>query len=43
MGKGKYGFFMFLSLMALLLPIKMFLRWIMALKYLVSIPGWFNI
>ncbi|MDA0989422.1 MAG: hypothetical protein O3A51_01550 [Verrucomicrobia bacterium] len=43
MGAGKYNMFMFLSLMALLLPIKMFLRWIMALKYLVSIPGWFNI
>lgn len=43
MGPYKYGTFMFLSLMALLLPIKMFLRWIMALKYIVEIPGWFNI
>ena len=43
MGRVRYGLFMFLSLMGLLLPIKMFLRWTLSLKYLVSIPGWFNI
>jgi len=43
LGRMRYGLFMFLSLMGLLLPIKMFLRWTLSLKYLVSIPGWFNI
>ncbi|NQU38334.1 MAG: cytochrome C [Lentisphaerae bacterium] len=43
MGRMRYGLFMFLSLMGLLLPIKMILRWTLSLKYLVSIPGWFNI
>ena len=43
MGPARYGTFMFLSMMAVLLPIKMFLRWIMSLKYIVTIPGWFNV
>ena len=43
MGTGRYAMFMMLSLMGLLLPIKMLLRWTFSLKYLVSIPGWFNI
>ncbi len=43
MGTTRYGMFMFLSMMGLLLPIKMILRWTLSLKYLISIPGWFNI
>ncbi|MDP6490404.1 MAG: hypothetical protein QGG69_01375 [Kiritimatiellia bacterium] len=43
MGNVKYAVFMFLSMAALTLPIKMFLRWTINLKYLVAIPGWFNL
>ena len=43
MGNVKYAVFMFLSMAALTLPIKMFLRWTINLKYMVAIPGWFNL
>ena len=42
MGSMKYSWFMFLSLMALSLPIKMILRWSINLKYMIATP-WFNI
>ena len=43
MGPTKYSWFMFLSLMALGLPIKMLLRWTLNLKYLVTLENIFNI
>ncbi|MDP6523558.1 MAG: hypothetical protein QGH15_04985 [Kiritimatiellia bacterium] len=43
MGNVKYAVFMFLSMAAVSLPIKMFLRWTINLKYVVAIPGWFNL
>jgi len=41
LGPVRYSFLMFFTLSMLSLPIKMYLRWIFNLKYLVSIPEWF--
>ena len=41
LGPTRYSFLMFFGLSMLSLPIKMYLRWIFNLKYLVSIPEWF--
>ena len=38
MQAGKYSFFMFISLFALLLPIKMLFRWFLNLKYFLATP-----
>ena len=40
-GSVRYGTLMFFGLSMLALPIKMYLRWIFNLKYIVSIPEWF--
>lgn len=41
MGNVRYSVFMFLFLAALSLPIKMYLRWMINLKYIVAIPEFF--
>lgn len=41
MGMVRYNVFMHLMLWFALLPIKMLLRWIVNLKYIVGIPEWF--
>lgn len=41
MGNFKFGFFIFLLLCMLSLPIKMYLRWLINLKYLIAIPEFF--
>ena len=41
LGPTRYSFLMFLVLAMLSLPIKMYLRWIINLKYLIAIPEWF--
>ena len=43
LGNLKYAVFMFLSMAAVGLPIKMLLRLTLNLKYIITIPGWFNI
>ena len=40
-GPVRYAFLMMFGLSMLSLPIKMYLRWIFNLKYLVAIPEWF--
>ena len=40
-GAVRYSFLMLFGLLMLSLPIKMYLRWIINLKYIVSIPEWF--
>ena len=40
-GSTKYTFIMIFGLTMLSLPIKMYLRWIINLKYIVAIPEWF--
>jgi len=40
-GPVRYSFLMLFGLLMLSLPIKMYLRWIINLKYIVSIPEWF--
>ena len=40
-GPVKYTFIMIFGLTMLSLPIKMYLRWIINLKYIVAIPEWF--
>jgi hypothetical protein len=41
MGMVRFHIFMHLSLWFALLPIKMLLRWVFNLKYIVTIPEWF--
>ena len=41
MGNFKYGVFIFLILSMVALPIKMYLRWIINLKYIIAIPEFF--
>lgn len=41
LGVFRYSIFVFLLLMAAILPIKMFLRWVFNIKYLVAIPEFF--
>ena len=41
LGPTRYSFLMFFALSMLSLPIKMYLRWIFNLKYLIAIPEWF--
>ncbi len=41
LGVMRYGIFVFLLLTAMSLPIKMFLRWVFNLKYLIAIPEYF--
>ena len=40
-GPTRYAFLMILGLSMLSLPIKMYLRWIFNLKYIIGIPEWF--
>ncbi|MBI65476.1 MAG: hypothetical protein CMG64_04210, partial [Candidatus Marinimicrobia bacterium] len=40
-GPVRFGTLMFFGLSMLGLPIKMYLRWIFNLKYIVAIPEWF--
>jgi len=40
MGSIRYYIFMFLFLMMMTLPIKMILRWLFSLKYIVALPEW---
>ncbi len=40
-GPVRYSFLMFFGLSMLSLPIKMYLRWLFNLKYIVAIPEWF--
>jgi hypothetical protein len=40
LGSIRYYIFMFLFLTMMSLPIKMFLRWIFSLKYIVALPEW---
>ncbi len=40
-GPTRYSFLMFFGLSMLSLPIKMYLRWTINLKYLIAIPEWF--
>jgi len=40
-GPVKYTFLMLFGLSMLSLPIKMYLRWFINLKYIVAIPEWF--
>ena len=40
-GPIKYTFIMIFGLTMLALPVKMYLRWIINLKYIVAIPEWF--
>ncbi|MBT3981338.1 MAG: cytochrome C [Bacteriovoracaceae bacterium] len=39
-GKIRYYFFLFLVLFMATLPIKMYLRWLFTLKYIVALPEW---
>ncbi len=41
LGLMRYGIFIVLLLIAMSLPIKMFLRWVFNLKYLIAIPEYF--
>lgn len=41
LGNFKFGVFIFLLLCMLSLPIKMYLRWILNLKYIIAIPEYF--
>ncbi|MEE9165853.1 MAG: cytochrome C [Candidatus Neomarinimicrobiota bacterium] len=41
LGNFKFGIFIFLLLCMLALPLKMYLRWIFNLKYIISIPEFF--
>jgi len=41
MGVVRYNVFMHLLLWFALLPIKMLLRWVVNLKYIIGIPEWF--
>ena len=44
LGPIRYGLLMVLALSMLLLPIKMYLRWTLNLKYIIAIPeAFFNI
>ena len=40
-GVFSYAVFVFLALTMISLPVKMYLRWFLNLKYIVSIPEWF--
>ena len=40
LGATRYYIFMFLVLMMTSLPIKMILRWLFSLKYIVALPEW---
>ena len=40
-GSVRYSFLMFFGLVMLSLPIKMYLRWLFNLKYIIAIPEWF--
>ena len=40
-GPVRYAFIMFLGLSMLSLPIKMYMRWTINLKYIIAIPEWF--
>ena len=40
-GPVRYSFLMFFGLSMLSLPIKMYLRWLFNLKYIIAIPEWF--
>jgi hypothetical protein len=40
-GLVRYSFLMFFGLSMLSLPIKMYLRWLFNLKYIIAIPEWF--
>ena len=40
-GAIKFSFFIFLGLSMLSLPLKMYLRWMFNLKYIIAIPEWF--
>jgi len=40
-GSVRYSFLMFFGLAMLSLPIKMYLRWLFNLKYIIAIPEWF--
>ena len=40
-GPIRYSFLMFFGLSMLSLPIKMYLRWLFNLKYIIAIPEWF--
>ena len=40
-GAVKFSFFIFLGLSMLSLPLKMYLRWMINLKYIIAIPEWF--
>ncbi len=40
MGRGRYVLMVLLLLLAVVLPLKMLLRWSFGLSYLVSIPEW---
>lgn len=41
LGNFKFGVFIFLLLTLILLPLKMYLRWILNLKYIIAIPEFF--
>ena len=41
LGVARYSVFIVLIIIALTLPIKMYLRWIFNLKYIISIPEYF--
>ena len=41
LGSFKYSFFIMLILIAITLPIKMYLRWMFNLKYIIAIPEYF--
>lgn len=41
LGTARYSLFIVLILAALTLPIKMYLRWMFNLKYIISIPEYF--
>jgi hypothetical protein len=41
LGVARYSLFIVLILAALTLPIKMYLRWMFNLKYIISIPEYF--
>jgi hypothetical protein len=41
LGAARYSVFIVLIIIALTLPIKMYLRWIFNLKYIIAIPEYF--
>ena len=41
LGSARYSIFVVLIIIALTLPIKMYLRWIFNLKYIIAIPEYF--